>query len=224
MSLQDYTHIFTIGADCTPVKQLRVAASELNIPEGRIIGPFDWLVAPLLPVCEIFRRSLCGFFERKGARIVGTLGDHWRVVSSEGFLSIHHFGREAGSSEIGERAWQRFEASQDRRLAACKSALRNPDGNVLVVRLADARTADDTERVAELAHSLATFAQAKTTVAAISFDEPATVAHPNVRCFRVERSWPSDLPVDFVDWDFDYGFGPAWQGHSPSWSKVWRAV
>src|SRR5262245_22139841 len=81
MSLRDYSHVYVVGADCTPARQLQRAAREFGIAEDHIKGPFDWLVAPLASVIRACRHGFRNYFEPAGSRVVGTLGENWRVLS-----------------------------------------------------------------------------------------------------------------------------------------------
>lgn len=225
MPLNDYSYVLTVGSNCTPVWQLRLAAERLGMSIDRVKGPFDWLLVPLHSAVDALNNGFRGFFRPEESRIVGTIGDrHLHVLNRHGFHSLHNFSAEQGTSSLSAEAWERWDKNQGQRIAACEAALADPNGNVLVVRLANPGWPDDPETVELLATGIASRSLAAVTVAAVAFGAPQTHHHPLVRTFGVERSWPHDLPNELLDWGRDYGWGVAWEGHTESWNRVWQQV
>ena len=225
MSLTDYSHVIATGFDCMPVRQLQLATKRLGINAERLKGPFDWLVAPLSAVVRACESDFDGFFDPREVRIVGTLGRHWRVWSPQGFLSIHHFDREEGATEISPAAWLSFREWVEQRRFAYEAALADPYANVLVLRVEDPLYSDDPGELSRLLDAIARRARGQVSLIAVGFGRTPVTRHPRVRSYCVEPSWPNYLPVRLVDWNFDYGLGgEAWEGHEPSWQRLWTQV
>jgi hypothetical protein len=224
MPLNDYSHAFAMGYNCTPVQQLRLAAERVGMPADRVKGPFDWISVPIDPAVEVLNNRFDGFFRPEESDIVGTLGCRWQVLNRRGFLSVHHIFREEGASVVSAQAWERFGHVQKLRIAAWDAAFADPNANILVVRQECPGWVDTPEAVDSLATAIAKQSRARVTIAAVAFGPPAEHRHPLVRAFGVERSWPLDIPVQELDWQRDYGWGVAWEGHMESWNRMWQQV
>jgi hypothetical protein len=224
MSLADYSHVLTIGSNCTVVRQLQFAAGQLGIDERRIMGPFDWFIVPLDAGRQMLRQNFRHFFSGEALTLQGTLPNYWDVTTSKGMRSMRHFHRNDTDVEISATSWFKFGRWLGRRVELYESALADPNGRVLVLRLEDAEKPDDPAALGKLAEMLLQGSRAQVQVLAISYASERPQCHPEVRNVVVECSWPAQLPVAQVDWYHDYGFGPAWHGHDESWREVWQKV
>jgi hypothetical protein len=224
MPLADYSHAFAMGFNCTPVWQLRREAERVGMSVDRIKGPFDWISVPLNPVVDVLNNGFQGFFRPEESDIVGTLGCRWQVLNRQGFLSVHNLVREEGATSVSAQAWERFGQMQKQRIAAWEGALTDPNANVLIVRQQCPGWPDEPERVASLAKAIVDRSRAAVTIAAVALGPPTAHCHPLVRALSVEQSWPDDLPEGALDWNHDYGWGVAWEGHQESWDRVWQQV
>ena len=224
MSITDYTYVATIGFNCMPTHQLARAAKRFALPPSRVNGPFDWLMLTVDHVVTALESDFREIFRPETARITGKLDEeHWRVVDRTGVKSWHHFGRNSEDKIITAHAWSRFDRWFNRRLKLWRKALADPNGHVLIVRVQDAARADTAEDLTRLATVLRARASGNISIAALALDD-LHVFHPDVRTYPLKRTWPENVDVDQMDWDRDYGLGPAWKGHDASWDEFWNSV
>ena len=185
MPLRDYSHAFVVGENCTPVKQLQLAAQGTGLPMERIKGPFDWLIAPLPAVIEAIRSRFDGFFDRRLVTLDGYSAGYWRVHAPGGLCSLHHFPRHDGDAGISAHSWARFDRWLGDRINRFEMALAHPANCVLILRLQSASQPDDPEALAELCGLLTKRAQATVRVAAVSYQRRPSI-HEHVPDFVVE--------------------------------------
>lgn len=221
----DYSYVVTLGHTCTPAYQLAAAARRYRLPEAMISGPFDWFGIGIEQVIAAIETKFARYFAPEQVTVTGHVQDEfWKVMDGRGVESWHHFRRHEGEHRLGCSSWYHFGRWLGRRVELWERHLSDPRGSTLFVRLADPAMPDETAALARLASTLERRSAGKILVAALSFVTPPVVDHPRVRTFSVARSWPEELDVASVAWDFDYGYGPAWKGHDISWERVWRAV
>jgi hypothetical protein len=224
MSIKDYTYVATVGFNCMPTHQLARAAKRFALAPSRVNGPFDWFMLTIDHVVTTLESDFRQFFRPETVQITGKLDEeHWRVMDRTGIKSWHHFGRKSQDENITAHAWSRFERWMSRRRKLWQSALADPNGRVLFIRVPNAAQPDTVEELIQLAQVLRERASGEISVAALTFVR-LHISHPHVRTYPLKRTWPEHLDVDQMDWDRDYGLGPAWQGHDASWDELWDRV
>jgi hypothetical protein len=223
MALEDYSHIIAVGSSCTVNYQLRRGLEERGVQRGRGLGPFDWFVLPLGVAATALETDFRDFFEPAGCRCVGPAGEYWEIQSAAGALSLHHLPRELADLAPTADAWFQFGQWLGKRRAICKHVLGRASGRVLFVRSSPIDRPDSPEEIEAFARIAERCTAAAVTVAAVFVGRAPAVNAPIVT-FEVDRSWPESLGAHELDWNNDYGWGPAWQGHSPSWNDVWSRV
>jgi hypothetical protein len=225
MALSDYTHIVTLGSMCMPTYQLRRVATRERWPWARYSGPFDWFVADLPRCMRAIGTDFVEFMNPDDTVCQGVVKERfWKVQCGPGLVSMHHLPWSARDSEPSRASWYAFGQWLGQRLGRWRETLASPEARLLVVRMADPGIPDAPAQLSALAELLRRRSACQSTLAAISFGAAPASDHPRVRTFRATRSWPEPLEPASVDWGKDYGWGPAWQGHDPSWDEIWDAV
>lgn len=224
MSLADYTHVVTLGCNCTPSYQLARAAWRLRLPEARISGPFDWCGLDLQQGIEAIKTKFRNYFSPEHVDCLGLAKDYWKVVDRGGIQSWHHLRAAANTHEPTTTSWFTFGVWLGRRLSLWESTLSDPSARLLLVRAEDAARPDTREQLEALLTTVKAAAKCEVVLAAIGYSSCVAPEHAQLKTFRVRPSWPEALDCSAVDWDRDYGWGPAWQGHTASWDRIWASV
>lgn len=224
MTITDYTYVATAGFNCMPTHQLARAAKCFALQPAGFHGPFDWFMLTIDHIVTALESDFREFFRPETARITGKLDEeHWRVNDRTGVKSWHHFCRKSEDEHITAHAWSRFDRWFNRRLKLWRNALADPNGRVLIVRVQSAAMTDSVEDLTRLATVLRARASGEISIAALTLAD-LHVPHSDVRTYPLKRTWPENVDVDQMDWDRDYGLGPAWKGHDASWDEFWNTV
>jgi hypothetical protein len=175
---------------------------------------------------SVLRAGFEGYFDA-GHTVIehSRVRDCWTVVDRSGVMSCHHVRRYPGEKTYSKKAWEDFRAWIDGRVAAFKRLLELADRRVLFVRGEDPEDPDSTEGLLELADSIRRLGAAEIRIASICFGttEKTEIA-PGLGRFFIRPSWPAELPLQNVEWNRDYGFGPAWKGVDAEWDRVLKKV
>lgn len=231
MSIEDYSNVFVLGFNCMPTHQLTRVAKIRAIPKARFSGPLNWIGATIEQAMAVIADDFDSFFlpqrtEIQGTTLVshGTTDEAWKIKDHRGVRSWHHLRKHAHDKAPTAEAWDRFRHHVDERVMTWKRAVKDPDASLLFLRSEDPLLVDTPEAVRALAELLSQRVKARFRLASICFDRELEVAHPNVKAFSIQRTWPADLDLDSVDWTHDYGWGRAWEGHDPSWDRIFDLV
>jgi hypothetical protein len=224
MSLADYSHIVTIGSNCTPSYQLARAAWRWKLPEARILGPFDWFGVDIPQALLAIEAKFRDYFVPEKVSCEGHLGQFWKITDAGGIQSWHHLHRADDATEPSHASWYTFGRWLGQRLSLWERTLGDSQARLLLVRAEDAARPDALNHLTGLREAVASRAKCEVVLAAISYSARLASDNPRLRTFEVCRSWPAGMECAAVNWDHDYGCGPAWQGHGPSWAEVWSSV
>ena len=224
MSILDYSYLVAMGHNCTPAYQLARIATHHRLPEVVYSGPFDWIGTTIEQSTLAIESRFSDYFRPETVDVVGQSDHAWLLKDRSGAVSWHHLRRAESDTEPSAASWRGFRRWINRRIGFWDRALADAQGNLLIVYLENPQIPDSPESIERLASLLSQRVAGRFSFAAVSFEKRAEVAHPAVRRFAIPRTWPESLHEDAVDWDHDYGFGIAWQGHDPSWNEIWNTV
>jgi hypothetical protein len=227
VALEDYSQVIVLGPTCTTSFQLKRGALQRAVPMARCSGPFDWMgITQLSQACQVMRARFMGYFDAVSSRVeLGPSRDCWTIVDASGIMSCHHVRRFPGEASYSPRAWSAFRTWLDERITGLQQTLSNTTKHVLFLRGEDPAAPDREDELFSLARVIEEGSAASFRVVSVCFGEaPVTELSPRLRRVFVRPSWPSSLAVHEVDWDFDYGHGPAWRGVNEEWNRVFSEV
>lgn len=225
MSLRQYTQILTLGSACSPSFQLRRMAEMVGLSGTVIAGPFDWFAIDLASCRRAITSDFQDFFSPASVTCRGVDRErYWRLEDVHGVRSRHHVPWCAGDAAPSAASWGAFQHWLDTRVQHVRQTLASASQHLLAIRVSDPGLPDPPAELVELARELRVRAACQVSVAAVFYGVPPVVDDPAVRTFQVARSWPAELSPTEVDWGRDYGRGPAWQGDTESWDRIWAAL
>lgn len=225
MSLRQYTQILTLGAACSPTFQLRRVAEREALTETVVAGPFDWFAIDLASCRRAITSDFRDFFLPASVTCRGIDRQrYWRLEDAHGVRSRHHVPWCASDAQPSTASWAVFQQWLDERVRRLRRTLASASQHLLAIRVSDPGLPDRAPELAELARELRARAACRVSVAAVFYGAPPVVDDPAVRTFQVARSWPAELSPTELDWGRDYGRGPAWQGDTDSWDRIWSAL
>jgi hypothetical protein len=228
VALEDYTQVIALGPTCTISFQLKRGALARAVPLSICSGPFDWMGVPALSsVHHVFSTNFGEYFDGRACRIeLGSERDCWTVVDGSGVVSCHHLRRHPGEVRYSSAAWNMFRAWVDERVTRLLYTLSQAGERALFIRGQDPAAPDREDELSALVRVIAGRAKnASLEVVSVAFGEEAAVRlGPQLRRVFVRPSWPRDIPISEVDWNFDYGNGPAWRGVNQDWDRVFSEV
>lgn len=225
MSILDYSHVISLGVNCTPCHQLTRVATLHQFPESRFSGPFDWCGVRIGDLTRTVASRFANYFNPESCTIFGMTEHSFKVRDSLG-CEAWHILRRTNESEIPSKAsWRGMKKWVDRRVANWNRIISDPSGKILFVRFQDVQTVETEELFLPLIDSLSEQVAGQFTIAAIAIENELSMNHPRIKPFSVPATWPLDMHADDVDWDKDYGLGGvAWKSHDLSWDKIWAVV
>lgn len=205
----------TVGCNCTPVNQLRRAAPRYGLDITKIRSPFDWFIIDLPGVHRAFDTQFTEFFSPKNTTIIGEDEVYWHVQDEHCNRSLHHFKKNSDD----------FSGWLEYRVGNMISVLNDHEAKVLFLRLEQPYAPDRIDHLESLAERL-NYARSKITVASVGFAEKRISPRYSaiLKSLVVEKSWPEEMDVNLIDWNEDYGYGPAWVGKDESWDRIWEQV